>query len=146
MSSWIEIYSKNRTTTLKYIQLFENYTSKKFPPVEFNGKKFEIRQDANDKSLFGITNDEGELECCAMGEEFDPVTFDMTLEQMLQFIDKGIEYFSKMKKITLEDVKKSDYSDFFIPEIDDDITVGKFYVLAKLACGKLNAKWNADNS
>jgi len=131
---------------MKYIQLFEAYTSTKFEPFVFNGKKFEIRQSDHDKSQFGITDDEGELECCAMGEEFDPTTFDMTLEQMLQFIDKGIEYFSKMNKITLNDVKKSDYSDFFTPEIDDDITVGKFYVLAKLACGKLNAKWNAEHS
>lgn len=129
---------------MKYIQLFENYTAKNCGVFEFEGKKFKIRQDINNDSAFGIAEDTGEWIILAMGEEFDPVAFDMTLDQMLKFIDKGIEYFSKMKSVDNKTVEDSPYSDFFMPEIDDEIQLGKFDVLAKLTCGKENAKWNGD--
>jgi hypothetical protein len=103
-------------------------------------------QDKSDDSEFMIKLSTGNY-AVAMGDEFCPEDFDMTLEEMLKFIDKGIKKILKLtkKKLTQNDV--GDYSDFFIPEFEDEgeETLTKEYVIAKLICGKENAKWHEEN-
>jgi hypothetical protein len=101
------------------------------------------KQDKNDDSMFRI-----DFIVSAMGGEFDPDSFDMTLKEMLNFIDEGIEYFKNFNKyfITYNDTGK--FSDFFIGEFDDNEEpyISKSYAIGKMICGKENAKWNANES
>lgn len=86
-------------------------------------------------------------EVYAMGEEFDPNSFDMTLDEMLSYIDEGIKKFLTFStdEISVEDL--GDYADFFTTEIYDEgyESLPVAYVIAKLICGKENAKWNDRN-
>ena len=71
---------------------------------------------------------------------------------MIQFIEQVIQHFLKMDKVTIKDLKATDYQDFFISELYDDIsgqeiklpieeeTMDKEYIITKLYCGKENAK------
>jgi len=95
----------------------------------------------HDKSQFSVELSKGDY-AVAMGDEFNPEEFDMSLKKMLIFIDKGIEKFliSEKRKFTYKDL--GNYSDFFQSEFNDDHAefLTKEYVVAKLHCGKENAK------
>ena len=53
-----------------------------------------ITQDEYDSSCFCADED-----VCAMGEEFNPEAFEMTLDEMLSFIDEGIKYFNALDMV-----------------------------------------------
>jgi hypothetical protein len=98
-------------------------------------------QDESDKSLFTIILDE--LEVCAMGDEFNPDCCDMKLDEMLNFIEDGIIKIISIPKNKLTPVDLGDYTDFFDTEFWDEPThknLPKDYVIAKMVCGKSNAK------
>jgi hypothetical protein len=131
---------------MKHIQLFEEFidrvnesSDKKVGEFLFKGKKYDIFQDSNDDLSFGIKSGDS-WEILAMGDEFNPETFDMNLKEMLAWIDEGIKYFTNLAKVSSKDVKDSEWSDFFQNEFDESVKLDKFYVLGKLTCGKENAK------
>ena len=115
---------------VKYSQLFRKVESHK-----------------HDDSMFSINLSDGDV-ACAMGDEFNPEEFNMTLEEMLQFIDQGLNYFANFPDGTLDADDLSEWHDFFTselydePETDDGerVPLTKEYVIAKLICGIQNAK------
>jgi len=105
----------------------------------------------HDDSMFCITlsdKKDGDVEACAMGSEFSPDDFGMTLKEMVDFIEEGIQYFLSLGKSKITPKLAGDYSDFFIPEFDDEgyKSIPTDYVIAKMICGKENAKWNAEQN
>lgn len=112
----------------------------------YNNKTYTIYPDPNNSSLFGTKDSVGDWHIVAMGDEFNPSNMDMTLDEMLAFIEAGIQGFLNMDKVTIEDLKATDYQDFFISELYDHHCEGeapiinKEYIIIKLYCGKENAK------
>jgi hypothetical protein len=98
-------------------------------------------QAKHDKSQFFVELSNGDY-VVAMGDEFNSEEFGISLKEMLILINKGIEKFlnSKKRKFTYEDLGA--YSDFFQTEFNDDNVefLTREYVVAKLHCGKENAK------
>jgi hypothetical protein len=130
-------------TGTKTNEMHEAKTDKKVGVFSFEDKKYDIFQDSNDSSGFGIKDKSGSWDVIAMGDEFNPESFDdMDLPKMNKWIDAGIKHFSAMKTVSSKDVKNGDWSDFFQNEFDEESPIDKFYVLAKLTCGKENAKSN----
>lgn len=121
---------KNRK--FKIIEVFELTDLLKLVPVVSN----------HDDSQFTIVLPNGE-EAVAMGDEFNPTCYAFTLEEMLKYINDGIEIISNIDKPRLKANDLGDYSDFFDTEFNDEPKVKyltKEYVIAKLICGKENAK------
>jgi len=75
------------------------------------------KQDRNDRSMFSINLSDGE-EVTAMGEEFCSYLFNLSLDEMIKFIDKGIKKILKIPKKKLTSKDLGDYSDFFEAEFN----------------------------
>jgi hypothetical protein len=103
------------------------------------------KPDKYDDSMFCMSTPDGS-EVAAMGDEFNPDAYDMTLEDMLEHIDAGIQEILESPKTELSYEDLGDYADFFETEFNDDDGEGlpdslsKEYIIAKLICGKENAK------
>ena len=139
----IKDYNKSaQNPDMGWTKIHEAKTDKKVGEFSFEDKKYDIIQDSNDSSGFGIKDKSGNWDVMAMGDEFNPESFDMNLKKMNKWIDDGIKYFSEMKSVSAKVISNSEWSDFFQNELDEQVPMNKFYVLAKFACGKENAKSN----
>lgn len=150
----IEDGLKNSRYTKKLVKesLFEA-KEKLYDPfgIASSPNKIEAIQDEDDESMFKVflvpmVNDYA----WASGDEFNSEMFDMTLQEMLIFIDKGIKHFQRSDNvITKEELAKSEWSDFFTEELYGEEAMeesfAKIYVIGKLIAGKENAKWNDKN-
>ena len=103
------------------------------------------KRDKYDDSMFEMALPNGDY-AVAMGDEFNPVAYDVTLEEMLAHIESGIQMVlaSSLNHFTWDDL--GEYTDFFESEFKDDDGMGLpdsltgEYVLGKMVCGKGNAK------
>ena len=102
-------------------------------------------KDKYDSSFFSLKLSTG-ADVAAMGDEFNPDNYNMTLPEMLKFIDKGIQTFLNSPKSKFSWAGLGHYVGFFESEFNDDDGMGlpetltKEYVVGKLVCGKENAK------
>ncbi len=134
-----------------FTQLNESKSTspKKVSSFDFEEKTYDIFQDSNDDSLFGTYDKKDGWGIVAMGDEFNPEAFDsMNLKKMISWIDAGIKHFSEMKNVSINAIKKTDWSDVFQSEIHDtepemQKKIDKLYVITKLQAGKKNAEWNS---
>ena len=108
------------------------------------------KQSKHDDSQFVLELPNGDC-AVAMGDEFNPDAYDMSLEEMLEFVDKGINQIlnDSKDKFSYEDL--GEFADFFETEFNDDDGEGlpdfltKEYVIGKMLCGKESAKsFNVD--
>ena len=102
-------------------------------------------QSKHDDSQFCLSLPSGD-EVCAMGDEFNPDAYDMELEEMLTYVDKGIQKLLRSPKNDFAYEDLGDYADFFQTEFNDDDGMGlpdsltKEYVIGKMLCGRESAK------
>lgn len=110
----------------------------------FEGKKYHIRQGKKDESIFGIKTKDGKWFCLTKGNLFNPEDKKMDLNEFIKFLQRGIKYFNVRNPVELEDVKNSEWSQYFDYEIKHRPgRITKKYVVLKMHCGKASAKWHA---
>jgi len=108
---------------------------------DFEGKRYIIHQGEKDKTIFGIKKD-GDWYVMTKGHLFDPENHDMTRNEMVEFIQKGIKYFNIRNPVEVDTVKESEWAKFFDFELKKTPgRINKKYVILKLQCGKAAAKW-----
>ena len=108
----------------------------------FEDKKYFIEQGKDDKSIFGIKDKDGDWIVMTKGSLFDPAKHDMDRNAMVEFLQRGIKYFNVRNPVTLDDVRESEWKNFFDFELAKKPgRINKKYVVLKLHCGKAAAKW-----
>lgn len=107
--------------------------------------KLKPQQSRHDDSQFCLSlAEEGYV--CAMGDEFNPNAYNMTLEDMIEYVKEGINKFLQSSKEEFTHDDLGDYADFFESEFNDDDgfgvaeTLTKEYVVKKMLCGIASAK------
>ena len=109
---------------------------------KFEDKKYLIHQGKKDKSIFGVKDKDGDWIVLTKGHLFTPKHYDMTRNEMVEFLQKGIKYFNVRNPVTVDDVKSSEWSKFFSFELEKKPgRITKRYCILKLHCGKAAAKW-----
>lgn len=118
---------------------------------QLNGKTLRIVQSKTDDSEFFIHPKDNCFQYVrVMGEEASPANFGKSLEDMVNFIEEGIETFSKEDLVELCGIAETEWADLFESILEDngndvfppdenikDEAIVRLYLLIE------NAKWNA---